>query len=135
MHFRSGQTSAAALALAVLVATTTAACGGGTGGDDDDEPVRATGRFARIHEGVCAAAQFSADGDDVRAEDAFDDAHFGLHALVQAAEPEDRAAAGRLLRAIEQVESTGSTASLEALTDEVAESIELTGGTAPDTCP
>ena len=118
---------AAAAALLLL----TSACGAGGAGDDELE---ATGRFAQVHHGVCAAAQFSADGDRKRAEDVFDDIHFGLHDLVQAVEPEDRAAAARLLRAIERVESVGSTANLEALAGTVAESVELTGGTAPDTC-
>ena len=132
----AGRRSRSARVLVVLVvvlafASATTACGGPA---DEDEPTTATGRFAQIHTGVCAAAQFSAAGDDARAEEAFDDAHFGLHALVQAVEQEDRAAAARLLEAIEKVESTGSTASLEALTAEVAESIERTGGTAPDTC-
>ena len=108
-----------------------AACGG----NGDGDPTAATGRYGRIHTDVCAAAQFAADGDDQRAKAAFDDAHFGLHALVQAVEQEDRATAARLLEAIERQESQPSADALDALTERVAESIERTGGTAPDTCP
>ena len=121
----------------VLTVALTAACGGGSGGsrggDDDLRP--ATGRFGQIHRGVCAAAQFSEAGDRTRAEEAFNDVHFGVHALVQAVEQEDRAAAARLLEAMQRTETEGSTANLEALAETVAESVELTGGTAPDTCP
>lgn len=125
---------ARALAAAVL-ALALASCGGGSGGSGGDEPTTATGRFGRLHTGVCAAAQFAEAGDDARAKESFDDAHFGLHALVQAVEQEDRPTAARLLEAIEAAETKPSTATLEALTERVAESIERTGGTAPDTCP
>jgi hypothetical protein len=122
----------AATAAVLLLVGTTAGCGGD---GDDDEPTSATGRFGQIHQGVCAAAQFAESGDRKRAEEAFDDVHFGVHALVQAVEQQDRAAAARLLQAMERVERQGTTANLEALVEPVAESIELTGGTAPDTCP
>ena len=116
-------------ALAVLLATP--ACGGAT----DDEPTTATGRFGPLHAGVCAAAQFSEAGDRQRADDAFEDVHFGLHALVEALEQEDRATAARLLEAIEHTETEGTTAALDDLTERVAEGIERTGDTAPATCP
>jgi hypothetical protein len=123
------------LVVALSVASTTAACGGGRGGTSEDDRKPATGRFGQIHTGVCAAAQFAAAGDRQRAEDEFNDVHFGVHALVQAVEQEDRAAAARLLEAMKRTEDQGSTANLEALADVVAESVELTGGTAPDACP
>lgn len=84
---------------------------------------------------MCAAATFSDAGDRERAADAFDDAHFGLHALVQALEEEDRAAATRLLESMERAETEGSTENLEALAAAVAEGVVATGGTAPDNCP
>ena len=126
------------LVVVLALALVTPACGGSTNGGGDgkgDEPTAATGRFAQVHSGVCAAAQFSAAGDQQRAEDAFNDVHFGVHALVQALEQEDRAAAARLLEDMQRTETSGTTADLEALVDAVADAIERTGGTAPDTCP
>lgn len=111
---------------------------GGLGACDSErerEPTRATGRLGQVHAGVCAAVQLSEAGDRKRADDAFDDGHFGLHDLVQAVEQEDRAGAARLLEAIERTKAQGSTESLEILTARVAESIERMGGTAPRTYP
>lgn len=138
MHFRDRAAAVATAAggvAAIASLLLASACGGSGAAGDDDRPKPATGRFGQIHQGVCAAAQFSAAGDRQRAEDAFDDAHFGIHALVQSVEQEDRAAAARLLEAMERTETQGSTANLESLAETVAEAVELTGGTAPDTCP
>lgn len=132
MHFGEPRRRPGILpAIAVVAVTAAAACGGDAG----DEPATATGRFGQLHTGVCDAAQLSAAGDRARADEAFEDVHFGLHALVQAVEREDRPAAARLLEAIERTESEGTASSLEDLTDRVAEGIERTGGTAPETCP
>ena len=131
MRFRSPL----AVAVTLVAVLATGACGGGGEGDQDEDTAPATGRFGQIHQGVCASAQFAAADDAERSKEAFDDAHFGLHALIQAVEDEDRAAAARLLEATELVEREHTADHLEALAEEVAAAVEQTGGTAPDTCP
>ena len=120
----------AALALASFLA----GCGGdGDGGGDDG--ATATGRFGALHTEVCRAVDQAAAGDTDEARRTFDDAHFGLHALVTAVEASDRRVAAELLEATQEVEAGLSEASLEDLAGPVAAAVEATGGTAPESCP
>lgn len=118
-----------------MAGTACAGGGDGAGGDASTSEPASTGRFGGLHAGVCEAARLSEAGDRDRATEAFDDTHFALHDLVSAVEAQDRAAAARLLEAIERTETQGSTESLVELAGRVAESIERTGGAAPGACP
>lgn len=112
-----------------------AACGGGANTGADGTPTKATGRWGQVHTNLCAAVAASTKGDATRAKRDFDDIHAALHELAAAVEREDRPAAARLLEAKQRVEAQPTTHDLRALVDTVATGIEITGGTAPDSCP
>jgi uncharacterized protein (DUF4415 family) len=105
-----------------------AACGGEDGG-------AATGRFGALHTEVCRAADQADAGEVSTAQATFDDVHVGLHDLAAAAEEQDRAVAARLLEAKQRVEVRLDADTLRALAVPVAQAVEATGGTAPDSCP
>lgn len=112
----------------LVVAAGAGACGGGGGAGE------VTGRFGGLHTAVCRAADEADDGDLEGAQGTFDDVHVGLHDLAATAEREDRSVAGRLLEAKQQVEAELSATNLRELVEPVADAIEVTGGTAPDSC-
>ena len=109
------------------------ALGGACGGSAGD--AEATGRFGSVHTGVCEALAEAEAGDLEAAQRLFDDAHLGLHDLALAAGEADRGVALRLLQVKQRAEADLSVASLEPLVGPVAAAVEVTGGTAPETCP
>ncbi|HUP84428.1 MAG TPA: hypothetical protein VM143_02065 [Acidimicrobiales bacterium] len=123
----------AALPILVALALVPTACNG-LGNGDDTGP-KATGRWGGVHSGVCAAVTASVRNEPTTARRDFEDVHAGLHELAAAVEREDRPAAARLLEAKQRVEAGGTTQDLRQLAVAVAAAIELTGDTAPDTCP
>ena len=116
-----------------MAAVAALALSGACGGSGDD--AKATGRFGNVHTGVCEAVAEAEAGDLEAARRAFDDAHLGLHDLASAAGEADRSVEARLLQVKQRAEADLSEATLAPLVEPVAAAVEVTGGTAPETCP